>query len=175
MAARERKQRNRVVKIPVSYLEALENASSIFPSLYQLENGLRIVLHEFLSTCYGMDWWEKSLKNKLPEIYQYAETQNTKKNKVPWLGNSNKVKLLPIHLTTLGQLEEIVKKYKSDCIPELFPSLEFFLGHMEIIKRVRNFYSHMFPCITKADCTAAQKEVFILSRPLNERLKFLQE
>ncbi len=52
-------------------------------------------------------------------------------------------------MITLGQLEEIVKAYKSDCIPQLFPNIEFFVGHMELIKRVRNMYSHMFPCITR--------------------------
>jgi osmotically inducible protein OsmC len=61
-------------------------------------------------------------------------------------------------------LEEVVKRYRSDCIPELFPTIEFFLGHMEVIKRVRNLYSHMFPCITKQDCTLAKRGTHINSR-----------
>jgi len=62
---------------------------------------------------------------------------------MPWIGDSDIVEVLPIHRVTLGHLEEIVKKFQSDRIPELFPTLEFFLGHMEIIKRVRNLYSHV--------------------------------
>jgi hypothetical protein len=71
---------------------------------------------------------------------------------------------------TLGHLEEIIKKYRSDCIPELFPTLEFFLGHMEVIKRVRNLYSHMFPCISRSDIRVAKREILTLAAHLNTKL-----
>lgn len=89
---------------------------------------------------------------------------------MPWIGDSAAVNVLPVHLITLGQLEEIVKVYSSDCIPELFPNIEFFVGHMELIKRVRNMYSHMFPCITRQDCLIARSEIRTLSRHINARL-----
>ena len=50
-------------------------------------------------------------------------------------------------------------------------TIEFFLGHMEVIKRVRNLYAHMFPCITKADCTLAKREIRTLGTHINDRLK----
>jgi len=89
---------------------------------------------------------------------------------MPWIGASSRVSVLPIHLITLGQLEEIVKSYRSDCIPQLFPTIEFFLGHMEAIKRVRNLYSHMFPCITKDDCKLAKREIVTLAAHINSKL-----
>jgi len=89
---------------------------------------------------------------------------------MPWIGSSSTVKLLPVHLITLGHLEEIVKAYRSDCIPELFPTLEFFLGHMELIKRVRNMYTHMFPCISRSDCQVAKTEIRTLALHLNSEL-----
>jgi len=143
----------------------------MFPAFYQFENGLRILLDSFLRTLYGPDWWALSLQTKLPGIFIYAEEQHTKLGAMPWIGASARVTILPVHLITLGHLEEIVKKYQSDCIPELFPTREFFLGHMEVIKRVRNLYSHMFPCITRSDATLARREIRTLGTHINDRLQ----
>lgn len=151
-------------------MEVIELGNVLFPSLFQLENGLRLAINNFLTSCYGADWWENSLKSKLKTVYDYAEEQENKRNSMPWIGASARVTVLPIHLVTLGHLEEIVKKYNSDCIPDLFPNLEFFLGHMEVIKRVRNLYTHMFPCITNNDCRTAKREIITLSEHINAKL-----
>lgn len=161
---------HRIVRIPTEYLEVIELGNVLFPSLFQLENGLRLATYGHLTTCYGDDWWEISLKPRLPRVYDYAEEQRMKRDAMPWIGASSRVKVLPIHLVTLGHLEEIIKKYQSDCIPQLFPTMEFFLGHMEPIKRVRNLYSHMFPCITKDDCKLARREILTLASHINSKL-----
>jgi hypothetical protein len=168
--ARKRSSIRRIVKIPHEYLEAIEYGNVLFPSLYQFENGLRLAIHNYLTTCYGPDWWNVSLKLQLPKIYQYADEQLGKKAAMPWIGDSARVAILPIHLVTLGHLEEIVKKYRSDCIPQLFSTLEFFLGHMDVIKRVRNLYTHMFPCLTRNDCSVARREILTLSEHINTKL-----
>jgi hypothetical protein len=160
----------RIVHIPKEYLEAIELGNILFPSLFQLENGLRLALHNHQTVCYGEDWWQVSLRHRLPIVFEYAENQQKKRDAMPWVGASSRVHVLPIHLITLGHLEEIVKKYQSDCIPELFPTLEFFLGHMESIKRVRNLFSHMFPCITREDCKLAKREILTLAIHINSKL-----
>lgn len=160
----------RIVHIPKEYLEAIELGNILFPSLFQFENGLRLAIHKHQTIFYGKDWWEVSLKQRLPTVFDYAESQQQRRNIMPWIGASSRVQVLPIHLITLGHLEEIVKKYQSDCIPELFPTLEFFLGHMETIKRVRNLFSHMFPCITKDDCQLAKREILTLASHINSKL-----
>ncbi len=170
MPKRKRSRIRRLVRIPQDYFEAIEFGNILFPPLYQFENGLRLVINKFLSICYGSGWWEVSLKHRLPAIHEYAEHQEQKRHSMPWIGASAKVTILRIHLVTLGQLEEIVKEYRSDCIPYLFPTLEFFLGHMEVIKRVRNLYSHMFPCITRSDCKVAKREIATLAMQINARL-----
>jgi hypothetical protein len=154
----------------VEYFEAIEVASVLFSPLYQFENGLRILLNTFLTTCYGKDWWDVSLKAKLPDIHKYSEDQKKKLDAMPWIGASSAVTVIPIHLVTLGHLEEIVKSYQSDCIPQLFPNLTFFLGHMELIKRIRNMYGHMFPCISKSDCQIARSEIRVLGKHINSKL-----
>ena len=169
---RRRKRSNirRIIRIPSEYLEVIGFGNVLFPSLFQLENGLRLAVNNYLATCYGNEWWQTSLKQNLPNIYKYVDGQQQIHNKMPWIGDSARVQILPIHLVTLGHLEEIVKKYRSDCIPELFPTIEFFLGHMEPIKRVRNLFSHMFPCITRSDCELARREIRTLASHINEKL-----
>jgi len=145
----------------------------IFPALYQFENGLRLLVHGYLETLYSSNWWNLSLKlkgKKAEEIFSYVEAQQKKLDAMPWIGSSSEVTVLPVHLVTLGQLEEIVRLYRSECIPQLFPTLEFFVGHMELIKRVRNMYTHMFPCISREDCQVAKSEIRVLARHINSRL-----
>jgi hypothetical protein len=168
--SRHRKRIRKVVKLPVAYFEAIDLGNLLFPALYQFENGLRIALDSFMQTCYGPDWWTTSLRGRLNNTFVYAEKQRQRLDAMPWMGDSTTVKILPVHLITLGQLEEIVKVYESDCIPQLFPNIEFFVGHMEVIKRVRNMYSHMFPCITRQDCQIAKNEIQTLSIHINALL-----
>lgn len=171
MAARKgRRKPVRMLRIPTPYFEVLDIANVLFPALYQFENGLRLTIHHFLATCYGPDWWNNSLKTSLPTVFQYEADQKAKLAAMSWLGGSTRVAVLPVHLVTLGHLEEIIKKYKSDCVPELFPTMEFFLGHMEVIKRVRNMYSHMFPCISRSDAQVAKREIQTLAAHLNTKL-----
>ncbi len=169
--ARRRRQSPRLIKIPADYFEAIELGNILFPALYQFENGCRLLLHNYLSQCYGADWWDQSLQSLLPDVFGYAAKQKIRLDAMPWIGASSRVTVLPVHLVTLGHLEEVVKRYRSDCIPELFPTIEFFLGHMEGIKRVRNLYSHMFPCITRQDCTLAKREILTLGTHINSRLR----
>ena len=158
------------MKLPADYFDGLDIGNVLFPALYQFENGLRILLNSYLTTCYGANWWDVSLRPKLQTVFDYADNQKKKLDAMPWIGVSSVITVLPIHLVTLGHLEEVVKAYKSDCIPQLFPTIEFFLGHMEVIKRVRNMYSHMFPCITKHDCQVARNEIRVLSLHINSKL-----
>ena len=160
----------RVVKLPAEYFDAIEHGNLIFPLLYQFENGLRLAINKFLGDCYGASWWDVSLRARLGTVFAYAENQQKKLSSMPWIGASSAVPVLPIHLVTLGHLEEVIKNYKSDCIPDLFPTLEFFLGHMEVIKRVRNMYTHMFPCITASDSRIARSEITTLSLHINSIL-----
>jgi hypothetical protein len=171
VASPVRKRRvQRIVRIPLPYLEVLDVANLLFPALYQFENGLRLAIYHFLEACYGKDWWDTSLKGQLPGVFAYEAQQRTKLSATAWLGASQRVAVLPVHLVTLGHLEEIIKKYRSDCIPELFPTIEFLLGHMDVIKCVRNMYSHMFPCIDRSDARIAKREILTLAAHINTKL-----
>lgn len=170
MAKSKTRRRSRILQIPKEFLEAIDIGEPIFPFLFQFENGLRLAVNDFLVVCYGPDWWEKSLKFKKSDLYDYVEGQKQKRSYMPWIGDSSRVTTLPIHSITLGQLEQIVISYKSDCIPQLFPTIEFFIGHLEIIKRVRNLFAHMHPCITKRDVTTAKREIITLCEHINSKL-----
>jgi hypothetical protein len=157
------------LRIPRPYLDVIPLGKGMFSSFYQFENGLRLAIHRHLGTCYG-DWWESKLRFELPNIYDYATQQQRKADMMPWIGDSARTQVLPIHRVTLGHLEEIVKKFQADCIPELFPSLDFFTGHMICIKRVRNLYTHMFPCLDVQDSRLAKREIKTLADHLTSKL-----
>ena len=164
------KRVRRLVPIPKEYMEAIPVGQSIFPTLFQFENGLRLAIHKHLAGLYGSDWWERSMRANLPQIYDDAEDKRTNRASMPWIGSSARTPVLPIHLVTLGQLEEIVKKYQAECIPDLFPTLDFFTGHMVCIKRVRNLYAHMFPCLETRDGQLVKSEVRVLAWHLISKL-----
>ena len=149
----------RLVSLPDEYFEAIKTGTPAFSTLFQFENALRSLINKFFVDLYGEDWWERSLKVKLPKVYEYVEDQKKKSSYMPWIGDSGGVELTPLHSTTLGQLEQIVTKYQFECIPLLFPTLEFFTGHMLVIKKVRNLFSHMYPCINKSDIATLKREV----------------
>lgn len=160
----------RILNIPNGYFDVLPVGEQLFPVLYQFENGLRLAIDKHMSMCYTTDWWERKLKFDLPVVYNYAEEKRKKRDLMPWIGDSARVPLLPIHHVTLGHLEEIVKMYQADCVPDLFPTLNFFLGHMDFIKMVRNLYSHMFPCLTTSDARLARSEITTLCVNLKKKL-----
>lgn len=159
----------RFLNLPPAYYKAIKVGNPIFPVLFEFENGLRIAVNKILSELYGEDWWETSLKHKIKGIYDYVEDQKLKKDKMKWIGDSKRTVLFPLHSVTLGQLEDIIKIYKSELIPELFPTIDFFSGHLEIIKRVRNMYSHMYPCIDKEDIIYAKSEIKTLCRQIKSK------
>ncbi len=158
------------LRLPQPYFEAIPLGESLFSPFFQFENSLRLAIHKHLANCYGKDWWEKKLQFELPDVYEYAAEQKAKSDLMPWIGDSARTEILPIHRVTLGHLEEIVKKFQSECIPHLFPNLTFFLGHMECIKRVRNLYTHMFPCLDSNDSRLAKREIKTLVEHLNNKL-----
>ena len=124
MADRRKRRKTaprKILKIPTEYFDVVQLGNVLFPALYQFENGLRLATHHHLTVCYGPDWWKLSLQTKLPDIFKYEETQRTRMAVMPWIGASARVAVLPVHLITLGHLEQIITKYQSDCIPELFP------------------------------------------------------
>src|SRR5205809_7312378 len=98
-----RSRRKRIVKLPAGYHVAMDLGNIIFPALYEFENGLRLLLNNYLQTCYGSDWWNASLRAKLHTVFDYAETQQKRLDSMPWIGSSSTVSVLPLHLVTLGQ------------------------------------------------------------------------
>ena len=170
-ARKTKKRLTRILPIPKTYLEAIIEGTPAFSPLFQFENALRIVLERHMKTCYGPDWWEVKVKSDLPRTYGYAENVMQKAQLMPWIGATSRISASPLHAITLGQLEEIIIHYKADCIPSIFHGLDFFTGHMDVIKRVRNLFSHMHPCIDKEDIKVLRREIATLCDDLRSKLQ----
>jgi len=111
------------------------------------------------------DWWETKLKIDLPKIYEYSKEEKARQDQLPMVGSSGI--LQPLDYLTLGRLEQIIIKYENEFVPSVFRKLDFFTGHMEIVKRVRNGIAHMAPSMTVKDIHNAKHEIDILLQHLS--------
>lgn len=157
--------------LPEPYNNAIKNANPFFKELFEFENILKLTVHKYLCM-WDENWWENSLRQKKNDIYIYVDDLKKKKSHMPWIGNNAEIEIFEIHHVTLGQLEEIVKSHKSEFIPEIFPTLDFFTGHMLVIKKVRNLFAHMLPCISKNDIASAKREIKTLNEHLMEKYNY---
>lgn len=166
----KKRRQKRILPIPKPYVEAIKEGTPAFSPLFQFENALRLVVDRHMQTCYGPNWWDTKVQHDLPRTYQYAEDVKQSSLKMPWIGASSRVATIPLHAITLGQLEEIIIYYRADCIPAIFHRLDFFTGHMDVIKRVRNLFSHMHPCIDNQDVRVLKREITTLCDDLRSKL-----
>jgi hypothetical protein len=111
------------------------------------------------------NWWENRLKTDLPKIYKYSQDEKARQDQLPMVGSSSILK--PLDYLTLGRLEQIVIYYEKEFVPSVFRKLDFFTGHMEITKRVRNGIAHMALSMTVTDIRNAKHEIDILLQHLS--------
>lgn len=162
------KTRNFVVPkikwMPGSHYSIAERLSDFYGYLFIFENALRLKIDVIMSSKYT-NWWETKLKTDLPDVYKYSNDEKTKQAKLPMIGSSGA--LQPLDYLTVGHLEQIITKYQNEFIPLVFPNLQFFTGHMVIVKRVRNALAHMAPSTTAKDIRNAKNEIDILLQHLS--------
>lgn len=149
--------------VPAAHYALGERLADFYSYLFVFENALRLKINTILDAKYP-NWWETKLKSDLPIVYKYASDEESRQAKLPMIG---KVGILqPIDYVTIGHLEQIINKYQSEFIPSVFPNIQFFTGHMVIVKRVRNAVAHMIPAITTKDVRNAKHEIDILLQQL---------
>jgi len=156
----------RIRWLPKTHYILAEKLSSFYGYLFLFENALRLEISNILKKK-DSNWWESMIKIDLPEVYRYSADERKRQGKLSMIGNLSA--LSPIDLVTLGHLENIVTKYKSDFVPAVFPNLQFFTGHMVIVKRVRNAIAHMAPSTTSKDIRNAKNEIDILLQYLSTK------
>lgn len=154
-----------IITLPKEYLNTLKNAKELYARIFRFEIGLRLAIDKHLTEWVGKEWWNIKLSKDMPEIFKYAETHK----KESYINKIDK-HIHNIHFITIGHLSEIVKKYKETFIPEVFPNLHVFLGHIEYIIKIRNCCCHMHPDIDKEYIKILEAESLILSKIINSKL-----
>jgi hypothetical protein len=154
----------RINWMPFGYYSLAQRLGEFYGYLFIFENALRLKINSVMSAKYS-NWWNTKIRIEMGEIYNYSISQKKNQDKLPMLGQIDK--LLPIDYVTVGQLEQIIIKYQTEFIPVIFPNLHFFTGHMFIIKRVRNALAHMASSTTEKDIKNAKNEINILLQHLS--------
>ena len=153
------------INLPKEYTSALKNAKELYSHIFSFEIGLRLAIDKHLTEWIGKEWWNIKLAKDMPDIFKYAE-EHKKQSFINKIDKS----IHNIHFVTIGHLSEIVKKYKEIFIPEVFPNLHFFLGHIEYIIKIRNCCCHMHPNIDKEYIKILEAETLILSKIINSKI-----
>ena len=153
------------INLPKEYINALKNAKELYSNIFSFEIGLRLAIDKHLTEWIGKEWWNIKLAKDMPEIFKYAE-EHKKQSFINKIDKS----IHNIHFITIGHLSEIVKKYKEIFIPEVFPNLHVFLGHIEYIIKIRNCCCHMHPNIDKEYIKILEAETLILSKIINSKI-----
>ena len=153
------------INLPKEYINALKNAKELYSHIFSFEIGLRLAIDKHLTEWIGKEWWNIKLAKDMPEIFKYAE-EHKKQSFINKIDKS----IHNIHFITMGHLSEIVKKYKETFIPEVFPNLHVFLGHIEYIIKIRNCCCHMHPNIDKEYIKILEAETLILSKIINSKI-----
>lgn len=153
------------INLPEEYINALKNAKELYSHIFSFEIGLRLAIDKHLTEWIGEEWWNINLAKDMPEIFKYAE-----EHKKQYFINEIDKSIRNIHFITIGHLSEIVKKYKETFIPEVFPNLHVFLGHIEYIIKIRNCCCHMHPNIDKEYIKILDAETLILSKMINSKI-----
>lgn len=153
------------INLPKEYINALKNAKELYSHIFSFEIGLRLAIDKHLTEWIGKEWWNIKLAKDMPDIFKYAE-----EHKKQYFINKIDKSIHNIHFITIGHLSEIVKKYKETFIPEVFPNLHVFLGHIEYIIKIRNCCCHMHPNIDKEYIKILEAETLILSKIINSKI-----
>lgn len=153
------------INLPKEYMNALKNAKELYSHIFSFEIGLRLAIDKHLTEWIGKEWWNIKLAKYMPDIFKYAE-----EHKKQYFINKIDKSIHNIHFITIGHLSEIVKKYKETFIPEVFPNLHVFLGHIEYIIKIRNCCCHMHPNIDKEYIKILDAETLILSKIINSKI-----
>lgn len=153
------------INLPKEYINALKNAKELYSHIFSFEIGLRLAIDKHLTEWIGKEWWNIKLAKDMPDIFKYAE-----EHKKQYFINKIDKSIHNIHFITIGHLSEIVKKYKETFIPEVFPNLHVFLGHIEYIIKIRNCCCHMHPNIDKEYIKILEAETLILSKMINSKI-----
>ncbi|TXJ45750.1 hypothetical protein EPJ70_05045 [Brachyspira aalborgi] len=156
------------INIPKEYIDTLKKAKELYSNIFSFEIGLRLAIDKHLTEWIGKEWWNIRLSKDMPDIFKYAEEHKKQSSII----NENEIdkSIHNIHFITIGHLSEIVKKYKETFIPEVFPNLHFFLGHIEYIIKIRNCCCHMHPNIDKEYIKTLKAETLILSKIINSKI-----
>jgi hypothetical protein len=153
----------RVRWVPEAQYALAAKLRDFYPYLFIFESALRIKIETLMSETYP-NWWDAKIKADLPDVHKYAQDEMVKQARFPMLGAAKR--LQPLECVTIGHLEQLIQKYNVLFVPSVFPTLQFFTGHMVIVKRVRNAIAHMAPSTTATDVRNAKNEIDILLQHL---------
>lgn len=109
--------------------------SSVYQSIFCIENTLRNFIVERMSERHGLDWWAQTVPKKIKEDVERLKTRE-EKNKF-FSGRSD----LEIGYTMMGNLGQIIINNWDD-FSDIIPSQAWLMSRMDDLEMARNIVMH---------------------------------
>jgi hypothetical protein len=118
-------------------LEARDMAA-VYPLLYVLENSIREVIDQVMTSRYGHNWWDL----KVGKLKDRVNERMSDEKRNSWHQRRG---ARPIDYLDLAQLPALVRQIQKDIVPDVIPSIEWFTQFVDEVYRSRCVVCHMNP------------------------------
>lgn len=113
--------------------------ASLFPLLYVLENSIRNLIDNWMTSKYGKNWWDTKAPRKLRDKVDERRTDDTKYSWHQRRGSR------PIDYLDMNELPKLVNALDQEFVPDFFSSVRWFEQFIEEVYKSRCVICHMNP------------------------------
>lgn len=135
---------------PVLAQEKLNEArdmAAVYPLLYVLENSVRRVIDNVMTSRHGANWWDSKAPSRLKKTVAARMADEERNSWHQRRGDR------PIDYTDLKDLSPLMRKIQNDFVPAIIPNIEWFTQLIDEVYKSRTVVCHMNP-LDKNNITA---------------------
>ena len=125
--------------LPQQKITAAKEMTEVYPLLYVLENSIREVIEQVMTTKHGANWWDSQASNKLKHTVAVPMADEEKHS---WHQRRG---ARPIDYLDLNHLPALMRQIEQDVVPDIIPSIEWFTQFVNEVYKSRCVVCHMNP------------------------------
>lgn len=119
-------------------LEAKE-MTAVYPLLYIMENSIRELIDTIMTSRHGKDWWDSEAPKGLRKTVADRTLDEKKHSWHQRRGDR------PLDYLDLDQLKALMRKIEKEVVPDIIPSIEWFMQLVDEVYKSRCVVCHMNP------------------------------
>lgn len=125
--------------LPQKKILEAQDMAAVYPYIYILENSIRKVIDQIMTSLYGDNWWD----SEAPKELRYTVSKRmADEKKDSWHQRRG---ARPIDYLDLNQLPRLMGRIEKEVVPDIIPSLNWFNQLIEEVYKSRCVVCHMNP------------------------------